>query len=172
MSKDLDNDIFGLNFAVEKSMRYHQRRRGWYDRLHKVAMLVIIVCGSAVNLLESAEWMGYLGVAVAALAALDLVFGLSHRARDHEMLFRRFSDLAIKIRAVGTEPTQKDYEEWARERVDIEKEEPPIYLALEADCDNEVRRAWGKNLLEVMEWWPKFTMHMLRHEKKSWAEQA
>ena len=168
MSTTLENDIFQLNFAVEKSMRYHQRRRGWYDALHKTSMLVIIICGSAVNLLDSPQWMGYLGVAVAAFAALDLVFGLSHRARDHEMLFRRFSDLAMKVRAVASEPSQQDYAEWQRERVDIEKDEPPIYVALDADCDNEVRRAWDKGPLVNVDRWSKFTMHLLRQEKKTW----
>ena len=168
MGNDMENDIYKLDFAVEKSMRYHQRRRGWYDRLHKTFMLVIIVCGSAINLFAGAA--EYLGMAAAVLAAVDLVFGLSHRARDHEMLFRRFCDLAAKIR-VADAPDRKNYNLWRKERVDIEKDEPPIYAALEADCDNETRRAWGvENRLVNMDWWSRLTMHLLRQEKKFWPQ--
>ena len=167
MNSDLDNRIFQLDFAVEKSMRYHQRRRGWYETLHKGFMLVIIVCGSLASLSNGLAF--YLGITVAGLAALDLVFGLSHRARDHEMLFRRFSDLAVKIRA--DEHTEENLKQWTRERINIETDEPPIYAALEADCDNKVRRAWDKtdNLVQL-DGWSKFAMHFLRQEKKYWPQ--
>ena len=62
----------------------------------------------------------------------------SHRSRDHELLFRRFSNLAIGIRT--TDPSEKSYLKWIRDRLLIEADEPPVYYALEADCDNEVRR--------------------------------
>ena len=151
-----------LDFGIEKSMRYHQRRRGHYELLHKFIMFLTIICGSA----AFAQVLGlseYFGAATAFFAAGDLVWGLSHLARDHEILFRRFSDLAIAIRTTVS-PTQESYAEWLQKRISIEADEPPIYWALEADCDNEVRRARGKDekLIQI-DWWARLTMYWRRH---------
>ncbi|MYH56520.1 MAG: hypothetical protein F4145_00565 [Boseongicola sp. SB0675_bin_26] len=143
MANDLEQSVKRLDFAVEKSMRYHQRRRGHYDLMHKWLLFGTILSGSAAfggRILEP----GYFGAAAAVFAAFDLVWSLSHRARDHEMLFRRFSDLAIAIRSTS-QPTQDHLTDWIKARITIESDEPPMYCALEADCDNEVRRARGQS---------------------------
>src|SRR6516164_6157689 len=68
-----------LDFSVHVSMRYHARRRAWYDRFHRVMMLIIAVSGSAGvaaiygGLLAEAE---YLAIAVAVAGALELAFSL------------------------------------------------------------------------------------------------
>lgn len=157
----LRNKIADLDFAIEKSMRYHQRRRGFYDSTHKVIMFFVVLAGSA-----AFSGIGeFFGAIAAALAAADLVWGPSHKARGHEMLFRRFSELAIEIRTAA-EPSRPAYEKWIQARINIETNEPPIYWALEADCDNEVRRAWGKDSeLVNIRWLSRWTMYLLRHEK-------
>ena len=178
MKEKLENRIFQLDFAVEKSMRYHQRRRGWYDGIHRIFMVVIIASGSVAGLYEGLPEgvRGYLSVFVAVLAVLDLVFGLYHRARDHEVLFRRFSDLAVKIRTSSHDETEHGdeyYKEWVKERINIEKDEPPIYMALEADCDNEVRHALGRTEgIVKIGWWSRFAMHLLRQERKKFLPEA
>ena len=168
--KILCREIDELNFAVERSMRYHSRRRGFYDSFHKMIMFFIILLGSAafahipLYLFDSNFYV--LGAIVSILAAIDLVWGMSHRARDHELLFRRFSNLAIRIR---TEKSSEDvYKEWVKERITIEMDEPPIYCALEADCDNEVRRAWGrdKELVKIGLWY-RATMYVARWSQKN-----
>ena len=172
MAKDeLKLDIDSLNFAVEKSMRYHQRRRGYYDAWHKLFMFLIILSGSAafaeLPLFQDADSAAFniFGALVAGIAAIDLVWGLSHRARDHEMLFRRFSELAVKIRT--EEGTETSCKEWLNERISIETDEPPIYWALEADCDNEVRRAWDRDeeLVKIDRWF-RWTMHLFKHSTR------
>ena len=158
-----------LDFAVEKSMRYHQRRRGFYDWVNRFSMFTVVICGSAAfgRLFDSAE---YFAAATTILAAINLVWTPSHRARDHEMLFRRFSDLAIKIR---TTPASEDaYDGWVKERIEIETDEPPIFIALEADCDNEVRRAWGRTREMVrIRPWSRLTMNLLRHAERHYEPQ-
>ena len=158
--RDIEEKVDKLNFAVEKSMRYHQRMRGFCERYHRFNMFLIIIFGSAA-FSKVFDWSEYLGAAAAVLAAIELVWGLSHRARDHGMLHRRFSDLAIDIRT--TSPSSDSYEKWVKERINIEADEQPIYWALEADCDNEVRRAWGKDKeLVQIGWWARLTMYWLR----------
>lgn len=158
---DLGTRIDELNFAVDKSMRYHQRRRGFYDRINRLSMFAVIICGSAAfgRLFESPE---YFAAATTIFAAINLVWAPSHCARDHEMLFRHFSDLAIEIRT--TAASKGAYDGWVRKRMEIETDEPPTFIALEADCDNEVRRAWGRTREMVrIDWWSRLTMNLLRH---------
>ena len=113
------------------------------------------------------------GILASAFAAVNLVWGLSHRARDHEMLFRRFSDLAIEIRTQAREAEPADFAGWIKRRLAIESDEPPIFYALEADCDNQVRRAWGrdKNLVPISGW-AKLSMYWLRHRPADFVTSA
>src|SRR5207249_2965428 len=112
---DLEKQISRLNFAVEKSLRYHQRRRAHYDRWHRWIMLGVIVLGSTgfadiIGAFGRAPgiWSAMAALTVAALAAIDLVFDLSVGARNHELLHWRFSRLASNIRA-AEQPSEKDY---------------------------------------------------------------
>ncbi len=163
---DLEALTDKLDFAIEKSMRYHQRRRGFYDVINRFSMFAVVICGSAAfaRLFDSAE---FFAAAATVIAAINLVWAPSHRARDHEILFRRFSNLAVKVR---TEPASAStYDEWVKERIEIETDEPPIYIALEADCDNEVRRAWGrtKNMVKI-DVWSRLTMNLFRYANRSY----
>jgi hypothetical protein len=134
-------EAYRLSFDIEKSLRYHQRRRRHFEWLHRLVMLGIILCGSAAfaGAADSPHWFGLAG---AVLGALDLVFAFSHRARDRQELHRRFTDLAKAMRAVDA-PAAEDLRRWSRERLDIESDEPPIYWAVEASCFNEVALARG-----------------------------
>jgi hypothetical protein len=140
--RSLAQDIDGLNFGIEKSMRYHQRRRAHYDTLNKSLMLVGILAGSAAfaNTWQNPQLFGLVG---ALVSALNLVWGFSHRARDHEILYRRFSELAIDLRATSA-PSEANLHDWVRRRLAIEADEPAVFWAVEADCWNEVTRAWDR----------------------------
>lgn len=141
---------FDILFPLEKSIRYHQRRRAYYDSCHRLIMLMIIIAGSAsvVDVLKFAQiWLGLL---TAALGAIDLVFGLSDKARDHEFLMRRFSGLVARIRR-SSSATPTDLLDWQAERIEIEADEPDVYWAVEAICYNEAARAWDRNPQEVVE---------------------
>ena len=170
MNEELERNIYKLNFQIEKSMRYHQRRRGFYDFVHRAFMFLIIFFGSAAFIDQAGHLREWVGVLVASLAAIDLVWSLSHRARDHEVLFRSFSELAIQIRTTE-DADQKAYDSWVKRRIEIETDEPPIYYALEADCDNQVRRAWGKtNELVKIGWFKHKLLHLVRFSPKDFSE--
>lgn len=69
------NDIAGdLDFAVEKSLRYHQRRRAHYERWHKRSMFIILLAGSSAI---AGIHPTIAGIVVAVFSALDLTIGLS-----------------------------------------------------------------------------------------------
>ena len=154
---EVERDVDALLFQIEKSMRYHQRRRGFYDLGYRVLMFAIIVSGSlfAVFQLKS------IGIG-SVLAAISLVWGPANKARTHEFLFRRFTDLSVEMQSKSW--TASNYRKWKSKRLAIEADEPPIYYALEADCDNQVRRAWGRDqkLVKIALWrW--LTMSIWRH---------
>lgn len=147
-----------LNFGVEKSIRYHQRRQAHYGRLQKLIAFGIIVSGSAafVQISTHPEWFG---LVAAALGALDFVVGFSLKAREHAVLHKRFADLAGEMRSAPN-PSEEQVRRWELRRLDIETEEPQVHYALEAWCDNEVSRAWGwdQEGLIPMTWWQRLTM--------------
>lgn len=142
---DLEERLDNVDFAVDKSMRYHQRRRNFFEWLHKGVMFFVIVFGSAA-FASLLGWSRFFGALTAVLGAADLVFNFSHRARDHEILYRRFSELASDMKK-EQKPSEDQIIQFQRRRIAIEADEPPIYRALEASCDNEatIARGWEKD---------------------------
>jgi hypothetical protein len=127
-----------LDFSVHVSMRYHARRRAWYDRFHRVMMLIIAVSGSAGvaaiygGLLAEAE---YLAIAVAVAGALELAFSLPERARVEDALYRRFTLLAAEI---ADAPTIGDDElrAWEAKRLLIRADADDRLEVLRRICHN------------------------------------
>jgi len=140
-SATAETQLAGIKFAVDKSKRYHQRRRGFFDACHNLTMFVVIICGSAAF---AGQFTTLAGFIAALFGAVDLVLQFSHKARDHHDLYRRFSRLGIEISLlqVASEDVVRAFTAKCQE---IELEEPPIYWALEADCDNEALRALGRD---------------------------
>jgi hypothetical protein len=135
---DIAPPLAALDFGVHVSMRYHARRRAWYDRLHRMMILVIAVGGSAGvaaiygGLLQEAE---YLSVAVAVAGALELAFSLPERARVEDALYRRFNALAADIadaRAIGTEQLRA----WEARRLLIRADADDRLEVLRRICHN------------------------------------
>lgn len=156
MSRD---DAFDILFEIEKSLRYHQRRRAFYDGKHKFLMFLVIILGSASaaaaispeSVGGSSVWLATgIGFATAIAGAVDLVAALSDRARDHEFLYRRFSELMKEIKR-KIDPSAEDLTSWRVRRIEIESDEPPIYWGIEAGCYNEVASAFDRNPAEMVE---------------------
>lgn len=166
----LDNDQYGLLFAVRRSIRYHDRRRSFFERMHRLtSVLTIILAGGVLFELAGtgspAKWLQVVGVFAGALAALDMVVGYSARATQHANLRRRFADLEMAMLTDGL-----DQEVWKRhqlERLAIERDEPPIYRALDLLCHNEMMQAEGFSREKTPEHfaavsaWQRYTSHFL-----------
>ena len=144
-----------MDFEVEKSLRYHQRRRAHFERWHRRIMFMVILSGS-VTIATVDPWLA--GLVTAILGAIGLVFDLSSKARDHALLHRRFTELAMRVRSCEA-PTEADAAAWQNDVLAIETEEPPIYWALEADCYNEVLHTRGMNSADVRTLgWPEWLL--------------
>ena len=102
---EASREIDGVAFQVDKSLRYHQRMRGFYDTAHRVFMSMLISTGGG----ALSEKPQYTVAISAAVVVINLVCSPSHRGRVHHLLQGRFSDMMIAIRTG----------DWTRKNLDI-----------------------------------------------------
>jgi hypothetical protein len=133
-----------LLFGVRRSIRYHQRRRAFYDRLDKISNMLSLIFGSVAvygTLEDNAKNVALIASAIVTIfASINLVVGSATRARDHTDYMRQYVELEKLMLAAPTEPVLLDV---ATKRLSIEAEEPPVLHVLNAMCHNELMRAMG-----------------------------
>lgn len=143
---DATTDMDNLLFGVRRSIRYHNRRRAFYDRVHKVSTFLSALSGTATlaSVLAKAGpgWTLSFAAAVAIFSVLDLVVGTAQAARNHNDLAKRFFDLEKAI-VTSIDSTEKAFLEFTGRRLDIEADEPPPLKVLDSICHNELLRAMG-----------------------------
>ncbi|WP_448680560.1 hypothetical protein [Pseudomonas nicosulfuronedens] len=141
---DIEDRWHDMLFGVRRSIRYHQRRRAFFDRLDQFSNMLSVIFGSAAiyGILEK----DYQALALTAsalvtvLAAINLVIGSAQRARAHSDFSRRYVEL--EKRMIG-QPDEHVLHQVSMERLSIEAEEPPVLHVLNAICHNELMRAMG-----------------------------
>lgn len=142
----LDDTQYGLLFDIRRSIRYHDRRRAFFERLHRLTgALTIILAGGVLFELAGtgspAVWLQCVGAVAAALAAVDMVVGYATHGNQHASLRARFIDLERAMLSAGNDAAA--WEGFRQQRLAIERDEPPIYRALDLLCHNELCRAEG-----------------------------
>lgn len=149
---DLERERYRLLFSVRRSVRYHTRRRRFFDRFHTCATALQVLLGSATLLL----FLKDLSVSplipaalVTLLSTLDLVIGSTAAAREHHDLTRRFIALEKQLLAAG-EYGETELRVFKGQRLDIEADEPPPLHVLNAICHNETLRALGHSREELV----------------------
>jgi len=141
-----------LIFRVDVSVRYHDRRRAFFDLMHKLVAAVSVLGGSAavfgvVSLLK--EWQfGELTILVGALAVsmlntLDLVIGFSPKAREHDSLYRRYIELDAEM-VKDLNPSPETVRAWESKVLMIERDDPPVYWGIYAQCWNQSVHSLGR----------------------------
>jgi hypothetical protein len=148
MEDALSQSWSDLLFAVRRSIRYHSRRRMFFDRLHTITSAVGVIFGSATILAvltEAGHPYAVLAAAVVTIfSALDLVIGTDRSARLHQDLARQFINLEKRMLSLAADPTAQDLKYCTGERLDIESDEPPVLRVLDVLCHNELCRAMGR----------------------------
>ena len=147
----LDEDYRMLLFGVRRSVRYHMRRRRFYERFHDVVLLVAAASGSATIAAFGSEltanlpsWVAVaVPAAVTIMALVDLVVGSMRKTSLHTDLGRRFIALERRLVAAGSSPSEAALAEATGERLAIESDEPPVLRVLDTLCHNELLRAMG-----------------------------
>lgn len=162
-----------LESDVRRSIRYHSRRRSFYERCHRSIMfLVILLSSNAIFSLIPKEVYPsaptLMNAIIVAIASLDLVIGFSSKAKDHEILYKKYYDLQIQIQTQKASPEAR--RSWLAEYLKIEMEEPPKYEALDISCHNEEARAMGCHASEYykLNIAQKLFMHLWRFSDTDW----
>ena len=168
--------MFGTLFGVRKSIRYHQRRRAFFEAVHTTAVALQVIAGSsavtaamAVAVANGAEprdgvWAAGFAAAAAVLAALDLAFGVSRRATVHVSLAQQFAQLEREMvphehdETVGAETAAG----FRQRRLEIEESEPPKLRVIDLLCHNElVTSTYRHDKIYPIPWWKRCVGHVL-----------
>ncbi|MBF0426859.1 MAG: hypothetical protein HQL66_13685 [Magnetococcales bacterium] len=149
MSETFDDYLWGrrhkLLFGVQRSIRYHSRRRRFFDTWGRITDTISVVFGStsATAIFQGWHRLGLAaGFTVAFFSAINLAVGTVNASRTHHDLVRRFSELEKRIIA-NLSPSEEELVGWERTRLDIEMDEPPVLYVLDSICHNEMLRAEG-----------------------------
>ena len=143
----LDDRTYELLFDVRRSVRYHERRRRFFEIWNSITVGAAAVGGSSavVTVLSAQTWewlpAAFAG-AVAVLGALDSVVGTARRANHHADLARQFIFLEQQF-AHGRNLKDDEHEELVRQRLRIEAGEPTALRLLDVMCHFEVLRSLG-----------------------------
>ncbi|MEZ5691157.1 MAG: hypothetical protein R3D71_05795 [Rickettsiales bacterium] len=155
--KEIKEELYALDFAVSKSVRYHSKRQRFFDILHNSSTIISAISGSSAFvavLSDNRDLALWVSLIVAISSALDSVFSFSKKSRVHNDLRRRFSDLLKEM--ILSEGDEQLRRRWQAERLNIEADEPPSLTLLVDICHNEEVIARGheeKYLLEGIDRW-------------------
>lgn len=176
MSDWNEGEYYDVSFAVSKSRRYHAKMFEFYEWAHNLARVATALTGTASFFVLLATDVGgvrtakYLTSIVAIAATLDSIFRYQKKARQHEKLTRKFTELAQKI-AIW-EATPANLKKATTDRLKIEATERPVRRLVDLQAQNEEARARGvpDNYLVPLSRWQRtfgfvFTFGMSRLER-------
>ena len=142
---NLDERTYDLLFAVRRSVRYHDRRRRFYEIWNTITVAGAAIGGSAAVttvLADSTVASALTAAAVALLSATDLAVGTTRCANRHGDFARQFISLEREF-AHGRDLDDDEYPELVRRRLEIEASEPTTLRLLDAMCHFEILRSLG-----------------------------
>lgn len=161
MERNLVREWEGLLFDVRRSVRYHNRRRAWFDRLDQTTNVLSLIFGSAaiygVLSQANANLAVFSAATVTVFSAINLVVGSSQRARTHFDFARKFFELEREMNLV-TKVSDESLRTITSERLSIEKDEPPVLRVLDSICYNEqiLSMDYPTDQMIVVGFWQRF----------------
>lgn len=131
----MNDEVYALLFSVRRSVRYHVKRRQFFDRVQNTCSFLGMLAGGAAATALAAKYdvAIFLAIVASAVSGLALVSRASVRARDHNDLAKAFIELEIKLLT-----SNGDLAEHRAKRLSLEAGEPPILRVLDTVCHNEL----------------------------------
>jgi hypothetical protein len=153
----------GVRVSCLMNARYHTSREAFLDNVHRWFMFTVIILGAGALIDVVHEWTWAkeaFALGAAVIAALDLTFDLSNRARMHSMMKRRYFELMADF---GERKKSADETRSCLDRFSAD-EEPP-YDALLCACWNAAQETvFGRKANRlVIPWWHRVSRNFLRH---------
>ncbi|WP_275785120.1 hypothetical protein [Pararhizobium gei] len=170
---EIDENFEQLEFFIEQDIRYYSKRRIFFERMHRLAMLfVLITSGSASVALTGFFFSTEVSQLVAVLltffngviAALDIVIGFSTKARANESIYKQLSRLLDSAQNIkNTERNEDLLIKIKNSYTEYTIENPPVYKALRAMSYNEaiVSRAYDEDKFRKISFWKKIFSNVL-----------
>lgn len=126
----------------DRSTRYHHERVAFCKTVYLSIQFIIFALSSVavanVILSTFGEWIDkWLWAVISLLALFSLVYNPAERQNIHERLYQSFMKLAGDICA-DPNPDEKTLIKWTKDMHVLYAQEPPVYGALLAQCDNKV----------------------------------
>ena len=140
--ENLNARTYALLFDIQRSVRYHSHRRGFFELWNRATSVITLVGASAALALAIGNHIlaPWIMAGIGLLAALDAMIGTARCANEHTTLAQQFITLEQQF-AHGRALEDDEYEAAVRRRLEIEAAEPPVKRLLDFLCDLEVRRA-------------------------------
>lgn len=147
-------DLLQLDFAVHTAIRYHAKMRRFFGSIYRIITMLILVGGTAVFADLAASLGDSAGRRVALVASavvafvgiLEVTVGFSERARIHNDLYRRFSDLLVAIMRTPANATESEIRDLRARHLQIGVDEPTPNNVLSVICHNEEVESRGLDL--------------------------
>ncbi len=141
-----------LLFDVQRSVRYHDRRQGFYQSVQNLTLFWAFIASTGTVAAVGAEylqalplWVQLIPSALSSLfIGLTLVFRVGAKATLHETLKRRFIDLEITLQKGRSTPTEDFLASATETRLLIEAGEPQTLRVLDTLCHNDMLRVMGR----------------------------
>lgn len=128
-------------------MRYHAKRRRFFENLYNFINAIVVLTGSTafMSLLSSTGGSTtiplYLTSITALLTTLELIYGFFKKSIKHDELYKKFS---ILLKETIVHPlTTHNLTQWQAEKIMIESEQPTCLKVLHILCHNEHAVALG-----------------------------
>lgn len=140
----LEKRLLALQFNLGRSIRYHSRRRKFFDFWDKLTTFCSLIFSSTATygVLSTDERITLVsGAVVTVLSSFSLVIGFANKARDHFDFVKQYSLLEREsMKEVLSEELLKNIND---AKLAIESTEPPILHVLNEMCWNEEAKAQG-----------------------------
>ena len=149
--EEMTLEFHHLNFAIQKSRRYHEKLSGFYGKWRDRMRVVTAVAGSGAFVVvvaqhqHAAEWITAF---VALWAVLDIIIMPDKKHDLHNELSKRFTGLAAKIHQLPKTP--ENLRELTAERLILEQGEPPCKRLVDLEARNDECRAQGMSPDELV----------------------
>jgi hypothetical protein len=131
-----DKELYWLRFCCLDNAAYHAMRSGYYEKLHRFIMAVIVISSSGTiasfaGVARFSEWTLWLGLVPLFASTSDLVFGPGSKAQTHAALRARYFELLADIEE--GEAIEPNCRRWTAALHRAAAQEPPItYRAVKA----------------------------------------
>lgn len=147
------DSLYELEFRIKCALRYCKKRCNTFKFLHNLCIFITLFGGSAAfGAIEKYPLASIIcGAFAAIIFSADAAIDFSRRSEKYNNLYKKFSDLLIKIQSASPDEALLTYvkNEWANIQLDV----PTTLRVLDVLCHNQEATFQGIDDLYDIDWW-------------------